>query len=444
MDDSLNVLGAIGMGLSSAGGALNQNVYNHNVNMASQQQAQDAKKKEFLATLLTDHYQNGTLAPEAYQQAMQKLGYNIPPLAQQFDTTGSEGAIKQKLDQGGYLSGGDVADNNGGLTGQSALRSPSPLEGAAMNIAGVPSPLNQDPAMKVPPVGVSPSKPDFYSISEINSAVTDFEKSLPDNMPRAEKYKRLDAFKKDLRDLRKSQLEESTNMMKYRKEKRDSNKPITQQIPMGEETAEIQFDPEKKLEGERLPGNPDFAIISKGSRQPIAKIVMPPDHFAQLKAADTINAQLERQVDPYRQDMYAIRKMRDLLARDDGAATKQVMDELPGLFARNRTTNMLYSKNSSFGNIANRIANAVSQFSTGTFNEDSRRQLREMLDEMQKNVIRPAMVKHEKAFKERAEYGDVDPKLISIPDMPSEDESSTVDPKVQKQIDDFINSRRKK
>ena len=235
-----------------------------------------------------------------------------------------------------------------------------------------------------------------------------------------------------------AQIKESTSIAAYRKAKRDLAKPETQQIPVGQETWEVQFDPEKNLPGERLKGNPDFAVISKGERQPVAKIYMPPDPTKSLEIANQMNTQLENQVKPLREDLNTIRQVRQLLSTDSGAANQQVRDLLAGMFANNRATNLLYSKNATFGSLANRMASTVSQFTTGKFNEESRRQLREMIDEMENKVIAPTMRGYVSTFKQRAKTGNVNPDLIDVPETPSADESSNMPTDAVKAAEEYL------
>jgi hypothetical protein len=97
--DELNPLGAIGLGLSAAGGALNQNVYNQNANFYSQQQAQRLQKQKFIADLLTDHFQKGTLAGDVYQQAMAKNGTPVPPMQQPIDYASEAADVMERFDR---------------------------------------------------------------------------------------------------------------------------------------------------------------------------------------------------------------------------------------------------------------------------------------------------------------------------------------------------------
>lgn len=99
--DELTGLGALGMGLSAAGGALSPEVYQTNANMYSNQQAQDARKKEYLAGLLTQHLQQGTISPDSYKVAMGKLGYDVPQMSPPPDYSGAATSVMSRLDGGG-------------------------------------------------------------------------------------------------------------------------------------------------------------------------------------------------------------------------------------------------------------------------------------------------------------------------------------------------------
>lgn len=104
--EELNPLGAIGLGLMSAGGSLSPQVYGENSNFYSQLRAQDEKKKQFMAELLTQHYQQGTLAPQSYQAAMEKLGMPVPELQTppDYESLKSGYGEDQGLGGGGGLS----------------------------------------------------------------------------------------------------------------------------------------------------------------------------------------------------------------------------------------------------------------------------------------------------------------------------------------------------
>jgi hypothetical protein len=118
MMDDLNPLGAIGLGLSAAGGALNQNVYNQNADFYSQQQAQRAQKQKFIADLLTDHFQKGTLNAQAYQQAMAKNGTPVPPMQQPMDYASEAADVMEKFDR-------QEQRPSAGLGPSDALRTPA-------------------------------------------------------------------------------------------------------------------------------------------------------------------------------------------------------------------------------------------------------------------------------------------------------------------------------
>lgn len=215
--DELNPLAAVGMGLSAAGGALNTDVYNQNTNLISQQMAQDARKKQFLGQLLTTHLQQGTISPEAYQQAMGKLGFQIPTMGQTPDYAGSASAITDKLDKGAYLPGGSEP----GLGGPGLATPPTPPTGAPADaisgaqIKTTPQDIAPDgtpiPAgdINAPTVPVTAPKVSVYGTTEINQAVSDYAKSLqgqPGSL--AMKQKSIKDFRDALKAERKSQLDE--------------------------------------------------------------------------------------------------------------------------------------------------------------------------------------------------------------------------------------------
>ena len=91
-------LDALSTGLRAAGGTLSPEVYQDNANQASNAQAQDAHKKQFLAELLHKHYSEGTLSAQGYQSGMAKLGIQLPPLQETPDYASGMAQVNDMFD----------------------------------------------------------------------------------------------------------------------------------------------------------------------------------------------------------------------------------------------------------------------------------------------------------------------------------------------------------
>ncbi len=208
-----DTLGAIGSGLRVAGGGLSQDAFNVNAQQDENQKTRDEQKKRFLADLLTQHYQQGTLQPQAYQQAMGKLGFDLPPIQPTPDYTGLGSDITSNLDMGGYLSGGAGGQTSmGGATAPSGAQvKPVPQD----TVTGQPIPDGPT----APTSEVVGNKVSVYSTDEINRATADFASKIAAQPgTQAMKAKAVKDFRDNLKAERKSLLdeEEKNSLIKNR------------------------------------------------------------------------------------------------------------------------------------------------------------------------------------------------------------------------------------
>lgn len=101
---------------------------------------------------------------------------------------------------------------------------------------------------------------------------------------------------------------------------------------------------------------------------------------------------------------------RQLLETGLPIADKQLQGALVDVFNNIRATNHLYQDQANFGDLYNRMENAVSRIATGTYSEANRQEIRTMLDNMDKNVVTPAYQQVKKNFEEAANDYGVNPK----------------------------------
>lgn len=203
-----DALGAIGTGLRVAGAGMSPEFASIDAQRVENDKTRDEQRKRFLAEILTQHYQQGTINPQAYQQAMSKLGVQLPPIQAAPDYTGLGNEITQKLDSGSYLQGG------GGLGGQSVLKDPT--SDAAIKTLPQDNVVGQQSAptdLQAPDVGVNAKSILPYSTAEINQATSEFaDKVRSQSGTQAMKAKAIKDFRDNLIKERRSLLDEKDKL----------------------------------------------------------------------------------------------------------------------------------------------------------------------------------------------------------------------------------------
>lgn len=157
-----------------------------------------------------------------------------------------------------------------------------------------------------------------------------------------------------------------------------------------------------RTELEKIPGGPAEARDDKETGRII----------------EATNKAIERSIKPIDEVQQQVTKVKELLAVDTPAAKKQVTELLTNVFDRTRATNLLFKENANFGTLAGRVTGGITSFVGGKYSAEQRKQIKEMMDEMEKNVIEPQRKRITEYYKGRAQkqYG-INPDLIEVPDF---------------------------
>lgn len=135
-----------------------------------------------------------------------------------------------------------------------------------------------------------------------------------------------------------------------------------------------------------------------------------------FKQTESINKDLQKAADPLIKDRTTVTNVKNLLNVDSPVADQQVREALPALLGglKGRATGAYYKDNKTFGDVVQRLSGFMSQAFTGRFDEATRKQLYDMLDGMEKNVLDPGLTRMEKDAKEKAKKYKLDDSVIEL------------------------------
>lgn len=85
-----------------------------------------------------------------------------------------------------------------------------------------------------------------------------------------------------------------------------------------------------------------------------------------------------------------ITRMKQLLATGGPASAQQIQEGLTNVFDKNRAYSSLLNMNKNFGTLQGRAAGFIGRTFTGDYTDQQRKDIRDMLNEMENNVITPS------------------------------------------------------
>lgn len=137
----------------------------------------------------------------------------------------------------------------------------------------------------------------------------------------------------------------------------------------------------------------------------------------EISNASTIRSEQDKYIKPLDEIQQNVASTRQLLASSSPAADIQIQQQLTAMFDRQRATNMLFGANKNFGTLAGRVSGFVGRMFTGQYTEKQRGEIRDMLNEMENNVLTPTRGRIEKHYGSVSKAAGVAPELTRTPNF---------------------------
>ena len=136
----------------------------------------------------------------------------------------------------------------------------------------------------------------------------------------------------------------------------------------------------------------------------------------QFRQSEKLNSTLQSAAKPLLEDRQNIIDLKGLLAVDSPVADQQLHQDLTSLSGhfKGRATNLFYKDNKNFGDVVQRLSGWASHAFTGRYDEQSRKDIHSMLDQLQRNVIDPSLSNLEKNQQEKAKKYGLDPSMVQV------------------------------
>jgi uncharacterized protein YggL (DUF469 family) len=155
----------------------------------------------------------------------------------------------------------------------------------------------------------------------------------------------------------------------------------------------------------------DMTIDEGGNAVPI------PGGKEEDKRASQIRREQDSKLKPIDEIQQKVTKAKSLLVEGTPASDVQLQMALTDVFDKTRATNMLFASNKNFGSVAGRVEGFIGRAFTGQYTDEQRRQIREMLDSMEGNVLKPSRDKISSHYGELAQKRGVRRELVETPDF---------------------------
>jgi len=108
---------------------------------------------------------------------------------------------------------------------------------------------------------------------------------------------------------------------------------------------------------------------------------------------------------------------KQLLATSTPASDKQLQTQLTNIFDKTRATNLLFKENANFGSLAGRVEGFIGRAFTGQYTDNQRAQIKNMIDDMENNVLIPTRGRIEQHYGDIAKESGVPSGLVKTPDF---------------------------
>lgn len=105
-----------------------------------------------------------------------------------------------------------------------------------------------------------------------------------------------------------------------------------------------------------------------------------------------------------------------LLDSGNAVSTAQVQQALSDMYTHLRATNHIYADNKNFGNVYQRMTNALNRFASGKYSSDDTKMIKDMITQMNDKVFAPARGNVIKNYKKQAKTFGYDPAVADQQD----------------------------
>ena len=141
--------------------------------------------------------------------------------------------------------------------------------------------------------------------------------------------------------------------------------------------------------------------------------------------ASTIRDEQTKALKPIEEVQQKLTIAKQLLATSSPASDIQLQQALTDLFDNARATNLLFNSNKNFGTLAGRATGLIGRMFTGQYTGQQRAEIRNLITDMEKNVISPTRSRVESHYKGIAEATGVNPALTQTPNFYSDQSSGS-------------------
>lgn len=136
----------------------------------------------------------------------------------------------------------------------------------------------------------------------------------------------------------------------------------------------------------------------------------------QFIQTEKLSKEAQHEAEPLLKDLNTVHNIQNLLATDSPVADQQIRQALPALLGglKGRATNPYYKDSAHFGDVVQKLSDVFSRGFTGRYSEETRRQISQLVTDMQENVLEPGITRIEKDQKSKAVKYGLDPELIEV------------------------------
>ena len=120
-------------------------------------------------------------------------------------------------------------------------------------------------------------------------------------------------------------------------------------------------------------------------------------------------------------------EIRGLIATGNAASTPQVQAILTRYMQQSRITNEQYHAMKGFGNVYERLGNAVNKYVSGDYSETNKKLILDLVNQMDKSVFDPARKKIVDKYAKQAKAMKIDPSFADDPNAYSGDDGGWKD-----------------
>lgn len=136
----------------------------------------------------------------------------------------------------------------------------------------------------------------------------------------------------------------------------------------------------------------------------------------EFRQTEQLNKKAQVEAKPLLEDLHRLQDVKGLLKIDTAASDQQVQQALTSILGsfKGRATNKFYQDNKNFGSFAAHVEGFVSRGFQGRYKEKDRAMIMDMVTNLEKGTVEPALAKLEQQSKKHAEAYKLNPDQIEI------------------------------